>query len=73
MNASQGGITSSDVATASLGIQKARVVGQASTGVPLWRSDSAGSPKWPEVPYVVFPGNVGTAETLGNLVSSFKQ
>lgn len=53
-------------------MKKARVVGQAATGVPLWRSEPIGSPKWPYVPYIVFPGNVGTAQTLGDLVASYR-
>lgn len=68
----KGGITSSDIATEGLGMKKARVVGQAATGVPLWRSEPIGRPKWPYVPYIVFPGNVGTAQTLGDLVASYR-
>ncbi|KAL8689140.1 MAG: hypothetical protein Q9218_005125 [Villophora microphyllina] len=69
----KGGITSSDIATEALAMKKARVVGQAATGVPLWRSDqSVGQPKWPDVPYVVFPGNVGTGKTLGELVAAYR-
>lgn len=68
----QGGITSSDIATEGLGMKKARVIGQAATGVPLWRSEPTGSPKWPDVPYIVFPGNVGSTQTLGDLVASYR-
>lgn len=53
-------------------MKKARVVGQAATGVPLWRSEPTGSPKWPDIPYIVFPGNVGTTQTLGDLVASYR-
>ncbi len=58
----KGGITSSDVATIGLGIRKARVLGQADKGIPVWKtSDEA---KYPNMPYIVFPGNVGDRETL---------
>ncbi len=53
-------------------MKKARVVGQAATGVPLWRGEPTGNPKWPDVPYIVFPGNVGTTQTLGDLVASYR-
>lgn len=53
-------------------MKRARVVGQAATGVPLWESDPAGTEKWADVPYIVFPGNVGSPETLGDLVASYR-
>jgi uncharacterized protein YgbK (DUF1537 family) len=36
---SKGGVTSSDAATAGLGMKRARVLGQAALGVPLWWCD----------------------------------
>ena len=68
----QGGITSSDIATEAIGMKRAKVVGQAATGVPLWKSETVGVGKWADVPYVVFPGNVGQEETLGELVASYR-
>ncbi|KAK0385164.1 hypothetical protein NLU13_7642 [Sarocladium strictum] len=59
----KGGITSSDMATKGLRFKKALIVGQASPGVPLWRCDEPTS-KWTGVPYVVFPGNVGSEDAL---------
>ncbi|OJJ87451.1 uncharacterized protein ASPGLDRAFT_64571 [Aspergillus glaucus CBS 516.65] len=68
----KGGTTSSDIATKALNIKRARILGQAATGVPLWRSDGT-CDKWPGIPYIVFPGNVGSPELLGELVSSYHQ
>ena len=62
----KGGITSSTVATQALGIRKALVLGQVQPGIPVWQAD-AGS-KFPEIPYVVFPGNVGEPDTLRRVV-----
>jgi uncharacterized protein YgbK (DUF1537 family) len=69
---SQGGITSSDIATKAIGMRRALVLGQAAVGVPLWRSASGDVEKWPELPYIVFPGNVGQVETLGEVVASYR-
>jgi uncharacterized protein YgbK (DUF1537 family) len=67
----KGGITSSDMATKALRFKKAMIVGQAAFGVPLWRCDEP-SAKWPGLPYVVFPGNVGSDETLHDVVSGWR-
>jgi aryl-alcohol dehydrogenase-like predicted oxidoreductase/uncharacterized protein YgbK (DUF1537 family) len=66
----KGGITSSDAATKSLGFRRARVRGQAVSGVPLWQCTEESS-KWPGITYVVFPGNVGEDTTLRDLVASW--
>jgi uncharacterized protein YgbK (DUF1537 family) len=63
----KGGITSSDIATMGLNMKRAMVVGQAAPGVPLWRCYEKTS-RHQGVPYVVFPGNVGGDDTLGELV-----
>lgn len=75
----KGGITSSDVATKGLGIERAMVVGQAAKGVPLWiaggkdeEGGGKGRVKWPGLPYVVFPGNVGGEAALGDLVAGWR-
>ena len=65
----KGGITSSTVATHALGIRKALVLGQIQPGIPVWQADS--SSKFPEIPYVVFPGNVGDRDTLRQVVEVF--
>ncbi len=62
----KGGITASDIATQGLGIRRARVLGQILPGVPVWRPD-AGS-RFPNVPYVVFPGNVGEVDAMARTV-----
>jgi uncharacterized protein YgbK (DUF1537 family) len=58
----KGGITASDIATKSLGIRRAQVLGQAIPGVPIWLTGLES--RWPELIYVVFPGNVGTPDSL---------
>lgn len=63
----KGGITSSDAATKGLRIKRAMILGQAAPGVPLWRCDEPTS-RHVGVPYVVFPGNVGSEETLAEVV-----
>ncbi len=63
----KGGITSSDVGTKGLGIRKALVLGQIEAGVPVWKADEGS--KFPDIPYIIFPGNVGEDETLRNAVS----
>lgn len=51
----QGGITSSDLATKALEARRAKVMGQALAGVPLWQLGPES--RHPGVPYIVFPGN----------------
>ncbi|KAK5173715.1 uncharacterized protein LTR77_002396 [Saxophila tyrrhenica] len=63
----KGGITSSDAASKGLRMRRAEICGQAASGVPLWRCDEKSS-KYPGVPFVVFPGNVGQDGTLRDLV-----
>jgi uncharacterized protein YgbK (DUF1537 family) len=58
----KGGITSVAIARDALACAEALVLGQVLRGVPVWRL-GAGS-KWSDVPYVVFPGNVGDASSL---------
>lgn len=62
----KGGITSSTVGTQALRVKKAHVLGQICPGIPVWQTD-AGS-RFPGIPYVIFPGNVGSAETLRQAV-----
>lgn len=58
----KGGITSSDVATKGLNIKKAKVIGQITKGVPVWLTNKEA--KYDQIPYVIFPGNVGEVDTL---------
>lgn len=62
----KGGITSSDVGTLGLGAERATVLGQVRPGVPVWRLGPES--RFPSMPYIVFPGNVGDAETLAEIV-----
>ena len=64
----KGGITSADVGVKALAIRKARVAGQIQPGVPVWIADE--NSKFPDIPYVIFPGNVGDDETLYNAVKT---
>lgn len=58
----KGGITSSDIGTKALAVQKANVLGQIKPGIPVWQTGEES--KFPLTPYVIFPGNVGEIETL---------
>ena len=62
----KGGNTSSDVATRALGIQKALVMGQVKPGVPVWLTGEES--KFPNMPFIIFPGNVGDANTLLEII-----
>jgi uncharacterized protein YgbK (DUF1537 family) len=62
---SKGGITSSDIATYGLSIKGAIVLGQVEKGISVWQTDE--SSKFPLMPFIVFPGNVGTRDTLKNV------
>lgn len=62
----KGGITSSDVGVKALQVKQALVLGQIRFGIPVWKTD-AGS-RFPGIPYVIFPGNVGTKDTLKEAV-----
>ncbi|MER3439555.1 MAG: hypothetical protein C4346_19270 [Chloroflexota bacterium] len=66
----KGGITSSDIGTQALGARRALVMGQIRPGVPVWRLGP--ETRFPGLPYVVFPGNVGTEETLAEIVAELR-
>ncbi|MDO5676197.1 MAG: four-carbon acid sugar kinase family protein [Propionibacteriaceae bacterium] len=62
----KGGITSSDVATKGLGFRRANVVGPMLPGiVSLWSGQDGPAAG---IPYIVFAGNVGGAESLADVV-----
>jgi uncharacterized protein YgbK (DUF1537 family) len=61
----KGGITSSDLASKGLGVEKALILGQAIPGVPVWQLDQKS--KFPGLIYVVFPGNVGDQTALAEV------
>ncbi|MBO5666777.1 MAG: hydroxyacid dehydrogenase [Firmicutes bacterium] len=58
----KGGITSSDVGTKALRVRRANVMGQIRPGIPVWQTREES--KFPNTPYVIFPGNVGEDVTL---------
>lgn len=61
----KGGITSSDVATKGLNVKRALVLGQILKGVSVWKLGN--ETKFPNMPYIVFPGNVGDNNALHQL------
>ncbi len=67
----KGGITSSDIATQALGIVRAKVLGQILLGVPVWQSGSES--RFPGMPYVVFPGNVGSIDAISEVIHRFRE
>lgn len=62
----KGGITSSDVGTKALKVKCAKVLGQIQPGIPVWQTGEES--RFPGAPYVIFPGNVGEADTLKKAV-----
>lgn len=62
----KGGITSSDVGTKALRVKKALVMGQIKKGIPVWMTGPES--KFPGMPYIIFPGNVGEVSTLREIV-----
>lgn len=65
----KGGITSSDIGTKALKVKKANVLGQIKPGIPVWQTGEES--KFPMMPYVIFPGNVGEDTTLKETVEVF--
>ena len=54
----KGGITSNDMLSSGLALRVSRVLGQVAPGVSVVRCP-ADHPRFPELPVVIFPGNVG--------------
>lgn len=67
----KGGITSFDVAVHGMGVRMARVEGQVLPCVPVWRL-GPGS-RWPRLPYIVFPGNVGDEHSVAKIVRMLRK
>ncbi|MDB5239860.1 MAG: uncharacterized protein JWP57_485 [Spirosoma sp.] len=65
----KGGITSSDLATKGLSAEKALVLGPVIPGVPVWQMDT--NSRFPQMLYVVFPGNVGDTTSLEDVCRKF--
>jgi uncharacterized protein YgbK (DUF1537 family) len=66
----KGGITSSDLALKAFGVHKATVPGQVAPGIPCWLLGPES--RFPGVPYVIFPGNVGTPKTLADVITMLR-
>ena len=64
----KGGITSSDVGTKALRVRKALVKGQIRPGIPVWQTGEES--KFPGLPYVIFPGNVGAEDDLRRIAET---
>lgn len=62
----KGGITSSDIGTKALKVKRADVMGQIEPGVSVWKLGEES--RFPHIPYVIFPGNVGDGMSLRNAV-----
>jgi uncharacterized protein YgbK (DUF1537 family) len=60
---SKGGITSNDVLSSGLALRASRVVGQILTGCSVIRCPDD-HPRYPGLPVVIFPGNVGDEHAL---------
>jgi uncharacterized protein YgbK (DUF1537 family) len=67
----KGGITSSDVGTKGLQVKRATVAGQIAPGVPVWKTGNEST--FPAIPYIIFPGNVGSEITLKEIVLELEQ
>ena len=67
----KGGITSNDLAIRAFGARRATVPGQVAPGVPCWLLGPES--RFPGLPYVIFPGNVGTPQTLAEVITLVSQ
>ena len=63
---SKGGITSNDVLSDGLALTTARVLGQILAGCSVVRCP-ADHPRYPDLPVVIFPGNVGDDDALATV------
>jgi uncharacterized protein YgbK (DUF1537 family) len=63
---SKGGITSNDTLSKGLALRTARVLGQIRAGCSVVRCP-ADHPRFPDLPVVIFPGNVGGDEALAEV------
>ena len=63
---SKGGITSNDTLSKGLALRTARVLGQVRAGCSVVRCP-ADHPRFPDLPVVIFPGNVGGEDALAEV------
>ncbi len=69
---SKGGITSNDVLSTGLALTSARLLGQILPGCSMVRTPSD-HPQFPNLPVVLFPGNVGDANGLATVYQRLSQ
>lgn len=69
---SKGGITSNDVLSAGLNLRTVRLLGQILPGCSIVRT-AADHPQFPNLPVVLFPGNVGDRDALATVYRRLSQ
>ncbi|MDJ0510054.1 MAG: four-carbon acid sugar kinase family protein [Crocosphaera sp.] len=69
---SKGGITSNDVLSTGLKLQAVRLLGQILAGCSMVRTEKD-HPLFPNLPVVLFPGNVGNVQGLSTVYSRLKK
>lgn len=69
---SKGGITSNDVLSTGLNLRSARLLGQILPGCSIVRTPQT-HPQFPNLPVVLFPGNVGDAQGLATAYRRLNQ
>lgn len=69
---SKGGITSNDTLSTGLALRTARLLGQVVPGVSMVRTP-ADHPQFPDLPVVLFPGNVGDGNALAMVYRRLSQ
>lgn len=66
----KGGITSCEIGVHGLGVTRAKVIGQIEKGIPVWITGAES--KFQDLPFIIFPGNVGNDDTLRVVVDKLK-
>jgi uncharacterized protein YgbK (DUF1537 family) len=69
---SKGGITSNDTLSQGLALNSAFLLGQVLPGVSMVRTEGDHG-RFPNLPVVIFPGNVGDAEGLATVYKRLSQ
>jgi uncharacterized protein YgbK (DUF1537 family) len=67
----KGGITSSDIGVKGLNVKRAMAMGQIQPGIPVWKLGSES--RFPGLPYIIFPGNVGRDDTLKRVIEILRE
>lgn len=67
----KGGITSSDIGVKGLNVKRAMAMGQIQPGIPVWKLGSES--RFPGLPYIIFPGNVGKDDTLKRVIEILRE